>query len=107
MSSAGVKEKLGRRPCPLCSHPLLIRRTEQGTITATCEECDLSIFAKKGTQAARQLTEGLPGAAAPRSAAPPPPAAAGKAAGKAPAAPAPAPRVTSAFSLGALGGGKP
>jgi hypothetical protein len=59
------KAKLGKRACPICGEQLHVRVNEAGTVSIACTECDLHAYAKKGTLAARKLTEGF--AAAPAS----------------------------------------
>ena len=42
--------KIGNMPCP--EHPsvqLLVRENERGTLSAKCDECDDTHYAKKGT----------------------------------------------------------
>lgn len=58
---AAVKTKLGRIPCFCCGHPVLVKLNEQGTLTMSCDECDVSAFAKKGTAAAAKWRALLPG----------------------------------------------
>jgi len=65
-----------------------VRVNAAGTASMACEECDVSLFAKKGTDAHRRLTEGMGTKPAPEPA-PTPPAPTGK-----------APR--SAFAMGGL-----
>ena len=57
---AELKTKLGRVPCPCCSTPVVLRSNAAGTLSFTCDECDLSAFAKKGAAAQRLLTAKLP-----------------------------------------------
>lgn len=51
---AVVKTKLGQMPCPCCGHLLMVRENAAGTKTASCDGCDISMFAKAGTEAARR-----------------------------------------------------
>jgi len=57
---AELKTKLGRVPCPCCSTPVVLRSNTAGTLSFTCDECDLSAFAKKGAAAQKMLTAKLP-----------------------------------------------
>lgn len=61
---AAVKEKLGQMPCLCCGHPVMVRKTPTGTLTAVCDGCDISMFAKPGTDAHRTFVgavKALPG----------------------------------------------
>lgn len=62
---AELKTKLGRVPCPCCSTPVVLRSNAAGTLSFTCDECDLSAFAKKGAAAQKLLTAKLPAAPKP------------------------------------------
>jgi hypothetical protein len=84
---AAVKTKLGRIPCFCCGHPVVVKENEHKTLTWACEECDVSSFAKKGTQAAGIVQKLLPAPPAPAPA--PKPAAAPP--GSVPKAPEPTP----------------
>ncbi|MEH6434235.1 hypothetical protein [Massilia sp. DD77] len=77
---AAVKTKLGRIPCDCCGHPVVLKENEAGTLTVSCDECDVSAFAKKGTAAATKWRAKLPAQA---------PESVPKAPAPAPAAPAP------------------
>jgi hypothetical protein len=44
---------------------MLVKENEQKTLTWSCDECDVSSFAKKGTQAAGIVLKLLPPPAAP------------------------------------------
>jgi hypothetical protein len=57
---AAVKNKLGRIPCDCCGHPVVLKENEAGTLTVSCDECDVSSFAKKGTAAAKRWRAKLP-----------------------------------------------
>lgn len=50
---AVVKTKLGTMPCPCCGHGVMVRMNDAGTLTTACDGCDVSMFAKKGTEAER------------------------------------------------------
>jgi hypothetical protein len=52
---AAVKEKLGQMPCLCCGHPVMVRKTPTGTLTAVCDGCDISMFAKPGTDVFRKF----------------------------------------------------
>ena len=80
---AAVKIKLGRIPCDCCGHPVFLKENEAGTLTVGCEDCDVCMFAKKGTAAAARWRGKLPKAPAPA----PEPAPAAKPTGKVPKAP--------------------
>jgi hypothetical protein len=68
---AEAKTKLGKIPCPLCAHPIYSRVNAAGTVSVSCDECDFSGFAKKGTTAARLLTPAASSPSAPAPGAPP------------------------------------
>lgn len=57
---AVVKTKLGRIPCLCCGQPTVLKLNEAGTLTMSCDECDLSCFAKKGAGAAARMRAKLP-----------------------------------------------
>lgn len=57
---AEVKEKLGRIPCDGCGHPTHLKRNQHQTLTMGCDECDLTAFAKRGTQCAARWLAKLP-----------------------------------------------
>jgi hypothetical protein len=59
----GAKTKAGKKPCPVCGETVYVQTNAAGTVSLKCHECDVSLFAKAGTVAARKLTDGL--AAAP------------------------------------------
>lgn len=59
------KTKLGRIPCFCCGHPVVVKENEHKTLTWACDECDVSSFAKRGTQAASKVLSLLPKAPAP------------------------------------------
>jgi len=61
--TARTKTKTGKKPCPVCGETVYVHTNGAGTVSLKCHECDVSLFAKAGTGAARKLTEGL--AAAP------------------------------------------
>jgi hypothetical protein len=63
--SGALKAKLGKRACPICNEPLHVRANDAGTVSIACTECDFHGYAKKGTLAARKLTEGFAAAPAP------------------------------------------
>jgi hypothetical protein len=67
---SAVKAKLGKRACPVCGEPLHVRCNDAGTVSIACTECDFHGYAKKGTVAARKLTEGFATPAASTPAAP-------------------------------------
>jgi len=59
------KSKLGKRACPICGESVHVRQNAAGTVSVACHECDFHGYAKKGTIAARKLTEGFAAAPAP------------------------------------------
>jgi len=67
MTTRGTKIKAGKKPCPVCSETVYVHTNAAGTVSLKCHECDVSLFAKAGTVAARKLTEGLAAAPAPAS----------------------------------------
>ena len=48
---AVVKTKLGAIPCPCCGHPVMVRENAAKTLTIACDGCDISAYAKVGTDA--------------------------------------------------------
>jgi hypothetical protein len=62
---AAVKTKLGRIPCDCCGHQVVLKKNEAGTLTIACDECDISAFAKTGTEASRRWLSKLPKGGAP------------------------------------------
>lgn len=58
---AAVKKRLGFMPCPCCGHSVAVRETEAGTLTLACDGCDLSAYAKPGTDAANKWRAAIPG----------------------------------------------
>jgi len=90
---AELKRKLGRVPCPACGVPVLLRENQAGTITGSCDDCDLSFFAKRGAGVARKWREllGQAGEPAPAASSPGEP-------GK--PAPAPGRRVAAGLLIG-------
>lgn len=57
---AVVKKRLGFMPCPCCGHSVAVRENDAGTLTIACDGCDISAFAKKGTEAAKKWRDALP-----------------------------------------------
>lgn len=58
---AVVKTKLGMMPCPCCGHPVMVRENDRHTLTIACDGCDISAFAKAGTEAQARWRAVLPG----------------------------------------------
>jgi hypothetical protein len=57
---AALKQKLGRIPCEGCGHPVVLKKNDTGTLSVSCDECDVSAFAKAGTGAAKRWLAALP-----------------------------------------------
>lgn len=57
---AALKENLGKIPCPECGDSTALKKNEAGTLTLSCQECDFSGFAKKGSGAANRWLAKLP-----------------------------------------------
>lgn len=90
---AALKTNLGKIPCPECGDLTALKENEAGTLTIACQECDLSAFAKKGSECAKVWRGKLPKAAV-------------STAENGPAAPVPKAAAKSGFSLGGLGAQK-
>lgn len=74
---AAPRESLGAIPCMCCSHDIPVKKSAGGAISVSCPWCDLSAYAKEGTEAHRRITAKLPkpepvAAPAAKPAAPPP-----------------------------------
>lgn len=78
------RESLGAVPCLCCGESVPVKRSGTGAISVSCPWCDLSAYAKDGTQAYKKIMAKLPKPAAPIEPKPAAPAPA--------APPAPAPR---------------
>lgn len=52
---AKVKHKVGTGECFACKREVVWRQSEGGALTATCQHCDLQLYAKHGTEAERLL----------------------------------------------------
>lgn len=44
---------IGTAPCRTCTREIAIKESATGTINASCPHCDATLYAKKGTEAAR------------------------------------------------------
>ncbi len=53
---AEVKAKVGKIKCLVCAEPGWLRANGAGTVSFACTECDLSLFAKRGTDACARLS---------------------------------------------------
>jgi len=74
-----AKVKAGEGNCPVCENRIVWRLAESGAVSCFCQDCDLQVYAKEGTEAKRLILSRInPAQAAPK-------------AGKPEAAPKPAP----------------
>lgn len=87
-----MAEKIGTIECLSCDQPIPVKATSGGGVSVCCPWCDLSAYAKSGTQAAKIIARRMKPDATPEPepAKPPAPAAAkpAKAARPAPVTPA-------------------
>lgn len=67
-----VRESVGAIPCLCCGQSVPVKRSASGALSVSCPWCDLSAYAKDGTQAHRRILAALPKSApeAPSTAAP-------------------------------------
>lgn len=73
-----IRESLGAIPCLCCGQSVPVKASASESLSVSCPWCDLSAYAKKGTQAHRRIMAALPkptAEPAPAADAPPPPAA--------------------------------
>ena len=89
---AAPRESLGAVPCLCCGQAVPVKKSEKGAISVSCPWCDLSAYAKPGTESYRRIVARMPTKAEPEA----PPA-------KAPSAPppqaAPAPKKSTFLGL--------
>lgn len=46
---------IGTAPCLACSRDVVVRENDRGALNFSCAHCDLSCYAKEGTEAKRKL----------------------------------------------------
>lgn len=59
-----VRESLGAIPCLCCGQSVPVKKSAGGSLSVSCPWCDLSAYAKEGTQAHRRIVAALPKAPA-------------------------------------------
>lgn len=57
---AQPRASLGVLPCLSCSRDIPVKQSTGGGISVCCPWCDLSAYAKQGTEAHRRITARLP-----------------------------------------------
>jgi len=72
---AAPRESMGAMPCLCCGQSIPVKKSAGGAISACCSWCDLSAYAKEGTEAFRRIMRKLPTPEAPTSPRPAPSAA--------------------------------
>ena len=55
-----TRESLGAVPCLCCGQAVPVKKSAGGSISVSCPWCDLSAYAKDGTQAHRKIVARLP-----------------------------------------------
>lgn len=79
---AAPRESLGAIPCLCCGQAIPVKRSTGGAISVCCSWCDLTAYAKEGSEAYRRIMRHFPkpdpAPAAPPAAAPTPPPPAAK-----------------------------
>lgn len=88
---AAIKRKIGHIKCLCCGTVLSVKENERGALDVSCRDCDLSAWAKSGTEAATKIRAAMTPIAGELPALPPAPPQAKP--GPKPVAPAPAPAV--------------
>lgn len=57
---ANVRESLGAIPCLCCGQSVPVKKSPGGSLSVSCPWCDLSAYAKEGTEAHRRIMANLP-----------------------------------------------
>lgn len=55
-----VRESLGAIPCLCCGQSVPVKKSPGGSVSVSCPWCDLSAYAKEGTQAHRRIMAAFP-----------------------------------------------
>lgn len=55
-----VRESIGSIPCLCCGQLVPAKKSSGGSVSVSCPWCDLSAYAKEGTQAHRRIMAALP-----------------------------------------------
>jgi hypothetical protein len=50
-----AKVKAGEGSCPVCENRIVWRQSESGAVSCFCQDCDLQVYAKDGTEAKRLI----------------------------------------------------
>lgn len=58
------RESLGKIPCLCCGEAVPVKKSTGGALSVSCPWCDLSAYAKQGTDAYRRIAGRLPAPAA-------------------------------------------
>jgi len=90
-----LKPTIGTMTCMCCGSMIPIKQADTGTLDLSCKHCDLSAYAKAGTEAHRRAMSRIaPSTMAPAQAKPPAPAPVAT-----PAPPPPPPKKRGIFEL--------
>lgn len=54
------RESVGKIKCLCCGNEIPVKQTTGGALSVSCQWCDLSAYAKSGTEAHRRITAALP-----------------------------------------------
>lgn len=57
---AAPRESLGKVPCLCCGEGVPVKKSAGGALSVSCPWCDLSAYAKQGTEAYRRIFGRLP-----------------------------------------------
>lgn len=58
-----AKVKAGEGNCPVCENRIVWRLAESGAVSCFCQDCDLQVYAKEGTEAKRMILRRISGPA--------------------------------------------
>lgn len=50
-----AKRKAGEGQCPVCHERIVWRLSDSGAVSCMCQDCDLQVYAKDGTEAKRSI----------------------------------------------------
>lgn len=65
-----AKVKAGEGSCPVCSNRVVWRLSDSGALSCFCQDCDVQLYAKDGTEAKRVILAKIGAAPAPKAPAP-------------------------------------
>jgi len=55
-----IRESVGAIPCLCCGQSVPVKKSAGGAVSVSCPWCDLSAYAKEGTQAHRRIMAVMP-----------------------------------------------